>query len=74
MATDRPRINWSDAPIVFIVIPTCPACGCHEYRRTKTAGNGDGSKTRKVVCRACELAYKIAIELPEPGNQGPGVL
>ena len=62
------RTDWSKAPVVSVTVPTCPTCGSRQYRRTRTDANGDGSATRKVICRECSAPYKIAIELPETGN------
>jgi len=64
----RDRIDWQDVPIVFVTLPTCAACGSPDYERVRSEGNGDGSVTRKAICRACGEPYKICVELPEPGN------
>jgi hypothetical protein len=74
MASELRRIDWSSVPTVFIVVATCPRCGCCEYDRTKTADNGDGTRTRKVICRACSQPYKISVEMPEPGNEPSAIV
>lgn len=63
------RNDWTTAPIVFVAIPTCPACGCEKYQRTRTLDNGDNSRTKLVVCRQCATAFKIVAEPnPESGH------
>jgi hypothetical protein len=57
--------SWANAPIVFVTLPACPSCGSIEYRKVRTESNGDGSRTRKAVCRGCGLPFKIVVELPE---------
>jgi hypothetical protein len=61
-------VAWADAPMVFVVIPTCPSCGSTRYSRVRTENGGDGSATKKVICNECSGAYKIVLELPESGN------
>lgn len=61
------RTDWSKAPVVSVTVPTCPSCGSRQYHRTRTDANGDGSATRKVICREYSVLYKIAIELPDTG-------
>jgi transposase-like protein len=64
------RVNWAAAPVVYVVVATCPSCGSPRYRRSKTtgAGNSDGSRTRRVACESCATNYKIVTELPASGN------
>ena len=71
MATER--IDWHDLPIVFVTLPTCPACGSARYIGTRSEANGDGSTTIKAVCRACSQPFKICRELPEIGNKDSGI-
>jgi hypothetical protein len=68
--------TWDTAPMIFVVRPACPACGRLDYRRVRTEDNGDGSATRKVICKGCSAKYKIVVELPETGNGelGPAIL
>jgi hypothetical protein len=70
----RPRTDWTVAPIVFVTLPVCPSCGSPAYRRTRTETNGDGSATRKVVCRECSEPYKISVEMPDTGNDEDAAL
>jgi hypothetical protein len=62
--------GWADAPLVFVVRQRCPHC-----RSTlrpiivRSEQNGDGSTTRKSVCRACSGRFKLVVEtLPDLGN------
>jgi hypothetical protein len=59
------RTDWSKAPVVFVTVPTCPGCGSRQYHRTRTDANGDGSATRKVICRACVADRQSAIGDPK---------
>lgn len=57
--------GWADAPIVVVTRPACWHCG--DLRPPviiRSEANGDGSVTRKVVCRRCSLRYKIVVEPP----------
>lgn len=67
-SSKRERIDWADVPFVFVLLPTCPACGSPDYEKVRTESNGDGSVTRKAICRACGEPYKICVELPDSGN------
>ncbi len=61
--------SWADAPCVFVVLPTCPDCGGGSWVNVRTEQNGDGSRTRKCVCRRCSGRFKIVAEpLPDSGN------
>jgi hypothetical protein len=62
------RINWADCPLVVVTAPACP-CGSLEYTTQRSEANGDGTTTRKAICRECGHPFKIAIELPYFGNQ-----
>jgi predicted nucleic acid-binding Zn-ribbon protein len=61
-------IDWPHAPCVHITLPTCPSCGSRSYSTVRSEANGDGSTTRKAICRTCDTAFKIVCELPEFGN------
>lgn len=67
-ASERAAVHWADAPIVFVVAPTCPECGSAKYERKRTEDGGDGSRTKKVICLTCRSPYKICVELPESGK------
>jgi hypothetical protein len=62
------RKSWANVPRVFITLPGCPFCGAVRPILTKSDDNGDGSVTRKVICRQCSGRFKIVVELPEIGN------
>lgn len=61
-------INWATAEQVEITLPACPNCDCLDYRKVRTDPNGDGSRTRKVICKGCKSPYKIVVELPVSGS------
>ncbi len=62
------RIDWSTVEVVFVTRPQCPHCHALEYVTTKSEPNGDGTVTRKAICRTCSQPFKISVELPEFGN------
>jgi hypothetical protein len=62
------RIHWADVPTVFIVLPACVHCGGTDYQTIRSEPNGDGSTTRKAVCRVCSHPFKICAELPNFGK------
>lgn len=59
---------WSEAPVVFYLLPTCFHCGHHQFDGSKTVDNGDGTRTKKATCRRCGMRNKLVGELPETGN------
>jgi hypothetical protein len=59
---------WHNVPCVFIVAPHCPVCFAGRPIIVRSEANGDGSKTRKAVCRRCSEKFKIVVELPEFGK------
>ncbi|MCE9556759.1 MAG: hypothetical protein K8T91_25710 [Planctomycetes bacterium] len=62
MNTTNPT-RWEQAPIVEISRPRCPACGTAEPPEyVRSEGNGDGSTTRKAICRSCQLRFKVVVE------------
>jgi hypothetical protein len=63
------RIDWSDAPYVFVVLPVCPSCGSPSYSSTRSESAGDGASMIKAICRDCSEPFKICRELPENGNE-----
>jgi hypothetical protein len=63
------RESWADAPMVVITLPGCPWCGAVKPILVRSEDNGDGSVTRKVICRQCSGRFKIVVELPEIGNE-----
>ena len=58
--------TWSDAPLVFVDAVRCPYC--HTTRKPiiiRSARGGDGSSSRKHVCRVCGRRWILVIEPPE---------
>ena len=60
--TKPPRINWAEAPLCFVVLPSCQHCRSTRYRSSRSVDNGDGSRTLLAVCRDCGEPYKIISE------------
>ncbi len=59
---------WSNCPRVFIVAPHCPACLGNDLLTIRCEQNGDGSVTRKTVCRTCSSRFLLIVEPPSAGN------
>lgn len=66
-ATPEP---WALAPDIWIEIPSCPSCGATSFQTIRVESGGDGSRTRKSVCKICGQRCKIIFEprLPSGGR------
>jgi hypothetical protein len=64
---------WSHAPCVFVHAPACPSCGSLDLLTIRSEQNGDGSTTRKTICRRCSKKFKVVVELPDSGSRWSGV-
>lgn len=68
------RYDWSAAPTITIFVhppdppSPCPACGHAKPIISRTEANGDGSSTRKAICRRCSQRFKVAVEIASLGN------
>jgi hypothetical protein len=60
--------SWLTSPTIFLVAPACPHCRAPRPIIVRSEAGGDGSITRKCVCRRCSAKFKIVLELPNPGN------
>lgn len=62
--------RWINAPIVFLTIPipVCHHCGGTDFMRIRTETAGDGSFSRKLICRNCSRKTLAVYELPESGK------
>jgi len=58
-------IAWSDTPIVFVVAPHCPSCGAMRPIIVRSEQGGDGSTSRRCVCRSCSSRFVVVVEPPE---------
>lgn len=68
------RQSWADAPRVFITLPACPECNSTNLHTIRSEANGDGSRTRYTICRACQKKFFVVPEpIPEFGKEGEGV-
>ena len=65
----RHRIDWAAVTsTVFVTVPHCPECRSLDIERIRSEANGDGSLTRKTMCRSCGHVFKLVVELPFSGN------
>lgn len=62
--------SWADAPIQFVEIPACHHCQSPDLMRIRTETAGDGSFSRKFVCRICSRKTLVVYELPRTGKVG----
>ena len=60
--------EWADVPMVFVVAPACPACRALRPIIVRSEANGDGTTTRKAICRRCSTRFKIIVEVPNFGS------
>lgn len=59
--------TWQSVPIVVVPRPCCPHCGDAGYPEIKrSAGGGDGSMSRKCVCRSCGGRWVLLIDPDVP--------
>ena len=75
----NPAAPWTACPIVYVLAAACPACGSLEHINVRTEQNGDGSKTRKRICRQCSTRFLLVVEvspdaMPEAGKRYPDTL
>ena len=61
-------MNWANVPLTYIVAIHCPACLAVRPISVRSAANGDGSTTRRYVCRECSGRFIIVVELPISGK------
>lgn len=61
--------SWADVEWCFVTAPACPHCGCPRYKTIRSITTGDGSTTRKAICRECDSRFKICVELPNFGSE-----
>jgi hypothetical protein len=66
--------SWDSAPMVIIPAPVraaCPYCG--ETRPAiiqRSASQGDGTTTRKSICRTCSGWFLVIVEpVPAAGSE-----
>lgn len=60
-------VSWQDAPLVFVVAPHCPRCLAPRPIIIRSEQGGDGSVSRRCVCRSCSSRFVVVIELPGDG-------
>ncbi len=59
-------MNWDSAPLVFVTAPACPVCLSVKPMIVRSEQGGDGSTSRKCVCRRCSSRFVLVIEAPLP--------
>lgn len=59
---------WSDAPIVEVTLPSCPACGALAYVPISGKKDSDGGRTSRRVCKRCSERYIVLTLPPEFGG------
>jgi transcriptional regulator NrdR family protein len=52
---------------VFVMRPTCPACGGVSLQTIRSQRETDGSISRWTHCRRCQHKFFIVWEIPEFG-------
>ena len=59
---------WDKCPIVFRTRDHCPRCLGVRPLLIRSGRNGDGSQTRRYMCRQCSRRFVIVIEPPVFGG------
>lgn len=57
--------TWADCPLVFVSAVACPYCRSTRPITIRSEQGGDGSVTRKSICRACSERFIAVIEPPD---------
>ena len=57
--------SWDEVECVFIEAVACPHCGSTKPITVRSEQNGDGSVTRKSICRRCSRRFKVVVEISE---------
>lgn len=63
----RTKCNWNVAPIVEVILPSCPTCGAATYRPIRGITDDDGGRTSRRICASCNEPY-IVLTLPSSGK------
>lgn len=58
--------DWSTAEIVYIPAVACPGCAALRPIIVRSQSEGDGSVSRRCVCRRCAERFVVVVEPPEP--------
>ncbi len=57
--------SWDQVECVFVEGISCPHCGATKPITVRSEQNGDGSITRKSICRRCSRRFKVVVEFSE---------
>lgn len=60
--------TWKDCEIVFIPRTQCPHCQSPRPIVIRSERGGDGSTSRKCVCRSCSRRFVVVIEPTEENS------
>lgn len=60
--------TWQDAEIVFVPRIVCPHCGAPRPITVRSDKGGDGSISRKSICRGCSQRFVVVLEPPEENS------
>ncbi|QDT06894.1 hypothetical protein K227x_53170 [Rubripirellula lacrimiformis] len=60
--------DWKTAPMVIIEAAACPVCFALKPIIVRTEQGGDGSSSRRCVCRECSAHFLLVIEPPVPNS------
>jgi hypothetical protein len=56
----------ANLPIVFVEQPVvvCPrnGCDCEDFEMNSSINQGDGSRLRRMRCKACGCRFKLVVE------------
>ena len=56
---------WHACEIVFVPMVCCPHCGSPKPIVIRSEKGGDGSLSRKSICRSCSKRFVVVVEPPE---------
>jgi len=67
--------TWSDVPYLFVPMVSCPFCRSTRPITIRSEQAGDGSTSRRCICRKCSRRFVVVLEpperdtLPDSGNE-----
>ncbi len=57
--------HWDQAELVFLTRPLCPYCRHEKWISIRTLQGGDGSSSRRCICRKCSRRFILVFEPPD---------
>lgn len=61
--------TWHNAEIVFVPAVACPHCHATRLITVRSDRGGDGSVSRKSICRRCSMRFVVVIEPAEENSE-----